>query len=940
MAVSYKGLTIKFGGDTTGLQSALKSVQSESRKTNQDLKEIDKSLKFNPGNTELLAQKVRTLNKAYEETKTRLDAYKQALQQLEEKKARGEQLTDQEQRQYDSLQRSILQCENQLESYKGKIKDASTEMEASKTKLYQLGQTLEDNSEKLKKHGEHMETAGKAMMATSAAITGASLAAFNEIDSGMDAVVKATGATGEAAEALGESVKNVATTVAGSSNDWEAIGNTVGEVNTRFGATGEELEELSELFFKFSEITGVDSVQAVQNAAKAMEAFGVDSSHTNEVLGVFAKVAQDSGMSADALMQAVVTNGATFREMGLDIDDAAVMLGKFEQAGVPADQMLAGLKKAAASCAKSGDDLGTSLEDLTKRLQDPKTEAEATKDAIELFGSKAAVAFVDAAKSGRVNFSDLKQTLSDYGSTVGDTFDETVDGVDQLNVAEKELQAAGAELGSAFSDTLGPIVHEFAQVVHQVAEAFKSLSPEQKEFIAKAVLITGAVGGVTLGFGKLFEAAGNIGAGLKNISSLWSTVSGALSNVGGISGAFGTLTSTVGSLASTIGGTLSGAWTAFTGLIAANPIGLGIAAVAAAIAGLTWFFTQTELGRELWGKFTKFISDAWNGVCEFFKGVPEFWKGIWDSVTGKIKEVKEALGNAWDNIKKGAAEKWEGIKSTIGGAWDTIKNTVSERVNNLKTNISNAWTAIKTGTATAFNAVKDTVTKDMKAAQDAGKHASGALQAALSGDWKKAKEEAASAFESIRSRIAEKIKSARDTVKDVGNKIGEILGFPNLGDKVAGVFDRVRDSIKEKIEFAKKFVGDAIEKIKGFFNFEFKWPHIPLPHINWHWEDLGGILSLPVFDGIEWYAKGGAIAPNDPHLIGVGDSGEREWIEPESKLLGLIEQAVAHAGGAAPVNVEVNVNATITGRQSSYEVGQQIGRGISSVMKQRGHSYA
>ena len=85
MAVTYKGLTIKFGGDTTGLQNALKQIQTETRKTNSDLREINKSLNFNPGNTTLLEQRVSALNKAYDDTKTKLDAYQQGLQQLEDK---------------------------------------------------------------------------------------------------------------------------------------------------------------------------------------------------------------------------------------------------------------------------------------------------------------------------------------------------------------------------------------------------------------------------------------------------------------------------------------------------------------------------------------------------------------------------------------------------------------------------------------------------------------------------------------------------------------------------------------------------------------------------------------------------------------------------------------------------------------------------------------
>ena len=111
--------------------------------------------------------------------------------------------------------------------------------------------------------------------------------------------------------------------------------------------------------------------------------------------------------------------------------------------------------------------------------------------------------FIDAAKSGRVNFDDLGQTLEDFGGVVDATFAETSDGIDQSAVAMKELQAAGAELGGEIGEVLAPILSDLAGFVREAKEAFAALTPEQKEFAAKAVLAVGAVGGLTMGFGKM-----------------------------------------------------------------------------------------------------------------------------------------------------------------------------------------------------------------------------------------------------------------------------------------------------------------------------------------------------------------------------------------------------------------------------------------------------
>ena len=117
MAVSYKGLVIKFGGDTTGLQDALKSVQKQARNAQSNLRDVNRELKFDPSNADLLELKMNALNKSVEETKKQLDMYKQALQQLESKKQSGAKLTAQEEAQYDSLKLAIVRCERQLDSY-------------------------------------------------------------------------------------------------------------------------------------------------------------------------------------------------------------------------------------------------------------------------------------------------------------------------------------------------------------------------------------------------------------------------------------------------------------------------------------------------------------------------------------------------------------------------------------------------------------------------------------------------------------------------------------------------------------------------------------------------------------------------------------------------------------------------------------------------------
>ena len=110
MASRIQGITVEIGGDTTKLSTALSKVNKEIRDTQAQLKDVNKLLKLDPGNAELMAQKQRLLSQAVSETKEKLDALKLAGQQANEALAKGEISRSQ----YDALQREIAETEQAL----------------------------------------------------------------------------------------------------------------------------------------------------------------------------------------------------------------------------------------------------------------------------------------------------------------------------------------------------------------------------------------------------------------------------------------------------------------------------------------------------------------------------------------------------------------------------------------------------------------------------------------------------------------------------------------------------------------------------------------------------------------------------------------------------------------------------------------------------------
>lgn len=883
MAVTYKGLVIKFGGDTTELQGALKKVQAASRETQSDLRDINKALKFDPGNTELLQQKVKALNSAYDETKQKLDAYKQALAQLEGKKQSGAALTEKEERQYDSLKRAIMQCERQLESYGDELSATSREAEGSKTALYKVGQTIEDNADKISGAGTKVAGAGTAI---SGGIIGA-----------------ATALTG-----LADSQE-------------EAIQQTA-QLETAFTNAGGTVEQASSVYGSFYRILGESdtATEASQNLARLTTNQQELNAWTDIAAGAYATFGD--ALPLENLAEAAQETAHTSTVTG-GLADA------LNWSTATAEQW---------SSALSGH--GEAQVAFNKALEDGATKEDAFNAAL------------GACKDEQERASLITETLTGLYGEAGKQYQDTNQDLLSARDAQNEMNQSMQELGEAAMPVKQAVMEIGTEVMDRLAPAlqtasdwFKSLSPEQQELVTNLALGAVAFGGVTTAVGKTMEAANEVGDAFKNAGELWGNAKSVMGDTGFLStikDGFGSIVGKGGELASTLTGKLSGGWTAFTGLIAANPILLGVAAVAAAVAGLTWFFTQTETGKQLWSDFTGWISEKWQAVQDFFAGVPEFWGGIWESVTGTVQGFVDGVGEKWESLKQGASDTWENLKQGASDAWTNVKDSAGNLAQGAVDTVSNWWSNLTSNTATAFSGIASTVQSDMSTAQQVGGSAAGALQAAMSGDWDTAKAKTAEAFAAVRSNIDEKMNNARNVAVNMADRIGDKLGFPGLGGKVGSVFDSVRSAMENPIQSAWDFISGIPGRImSAFSNIRISLPHINMPHFSVSWRDIGGIVKLPSIS-VDWYARGGYF--DRASIIGVGERGG-EYVAPEKQLWSFIESAVNNAFAGVRQNqqeigISVTVYATVADGADAYETGQQIGAGIQSKLKQRGVSVA
>ena len=612
---NIKGITIEFNGDTTKLGKAITDVDKKTEGLDAELKQVNRALKFNPGNTELIAQKQQLLGQKVEQTKERLEALRQAQAKLDDDPA-----VDKTSEDYRSLQREIIETESKLTHFEGELKKLDN------IKFEQLGKQVQDVGGKMKTAGDGMSKYVTAPIVGGAA---ASVKAWQEVDNGLDLVTKKTGASGKALEDMQQSVKNLAQEIP---TDFETAGAAIGEVNTRFGLTGQALEDLSGKFIKFADLNDTDVSDSVDKVQKIMEAYGLKAEDAGMILDTLNKVGQDTGIGMDQLSESLVTNAASLQGMGFDAQQAAFFVGQLEKSGIDGSKVMTGLNKAIVNGAKEGKALPEVMSEIQNSIVGASSEAEAMNAAAEIFGAKAGPAIATAARNGSLDFDALASSATDASGSVENTFNETLDPADKFQMMLNSLKITGYEIADSMFTMLAPALEKVSGWLKDLAAKWQTLSPETQGFIIKMAGLLAVIGPVLSILGRMTIGIGGLITVLPKLIGGFTSVAGAFSK-----------------LASTL---LTNPW----GLVA-------MAAIAAIVLIVKHWDQIKEFFSKLWEAIKNVAGKAWEGIKQTVVGLVV---GIKDGIIGAFKKIGEVLKTiitTWYSVITWPFRKaWEVIK--------------------------------------------------------------------------------------------------------------------------------------------------------------------------------------------------------------------------------------------------------------------------------------
>lgn len=857
-----KGITVEISGDTTGLDKSLKDVNSTIKSTQSALRDVNRLLKLDPGNTKLIAQKQQLLQKEISETSEKLNALKEADKQAKIQLENGELGQDK----YDALQREIIETEHNLKSVEEEAKKIPSALSAS----------LQDAGDKIKEIGDKTSEVGKGLSthitAPIVAMGAASLSAFNEVDKGMDTIVQKTGASGVALTEMQNSMNSLATSIP---TDFETAGTAIGEVNTRFGLTGQALEDLSGKFIKFAELNNMDVSTAVDNTQKVISAFGLSAEDAGALLDTMNAVGQRTGISMDTLAKSMITNSASLQQLGFSASDAANFLGNVEMSGADTSQVMTGLTKALSNATKDGKSMKEALAEIQESMVNAGSETEGLQAAYELFGKKAGASIYQACKNGSLSFQELGTSLKDNIGNVERTFDETLDPIDKFKTSMNSLKIVGADVGNSLMTVLQPMLEKFSDTMMSLSEKWNGLSPGMQQAIVKIALIAAAIGPMLVMIGNVITAVGTITSALGGLIALLGGTATATTAVGIAGGASAAGTAAAGTAA-------GGAAVGFSALnLSLLPIIAIIAAIIAAVVAIIAIIKNwgaiSEWFKGVWENVTETVTNLWQSIADFFRGLwdglVQAFKNVWNTIknvlTVALMFIVELIKGYFSLITLPFRLIWENCKGTISSVWKNIKTVVSTVMTAIAKLITTIMTGISTFMTSIWNAIKMVISTVINAILSIITTILNSIKTVVTTVW--------NAIKTVISTVVDGVKMKVETVfQAVSGTLSSI--FNGIKNTAVSVWNGIKNAIITPIEQAKNKVKAMVDAIKGFFSgLSLKLPHIKLPHFKVRGRFSISPPSVPRFS-IDWYKK----AMHKPMLL----NGATIFGEKGGKLLG------------------------------------------------------
>lgn len=987
MGNRIKGITVEIGGDTTGLDKALRGVNSSITKTQSALNDVNKLLKLDPSNTVLVAQKQQLLSQAVSQTSDKLEALESAQEQVTAAFQRG----DIGQDKYQAFQREIEETRGKLNQYKNDLSSLQTEQDRLSSNTARLEKLFSSTGTQVDDYADVLEsklvsaikngTANSDQMKTAIEKIGKSAtggkADIRQLTDALDTVddgeairnlIEELKQAGDAAQDTAEDVGQIAENTKGAAlmqtaDQLSAVGdkiqdigtkamdayseteNAVIKVNAYFGETGQAAEESANVIKSvYSDGVG-ESMDSVADAVLMVKKNLGDLSETdltnltqqaitldelygidmNETLRGVNSLMQQYGLTAQEAMDYIVVG----TQNGLDKtnelgDNLSEYAGKFSQAGYSASEYFQLLDNGLKNGAYNLDKVNDAINEVTTRLVDGTLG-----ESIGSFSTKTQELFTSWQNGGATQ----KQVIDSIVADIGNCTNQQ----EALNLAALAFGTMAEDGNLKFITSLTSVGSTYESVKGSAQGMFDATTTPMQQMESNTRKLQQAL--VPLGE-KLAELANAI---LPPLVSVITTIGGWFERLPGPVQNFVIIL-----------GALLAAFTALTPVIAAISVAMGalnismlpiiavIAAVAAAIAGIIAIIQN-------WGAITQWFGELWNTICtgigamvdslkSWFSNLWTHLQSVWEGICNVVQTAVMLLGSIiqgaidiitlpfqmiWENCKGIVSSVWEGIKSVVSSAIHAVSSTISSVMGAIKNVISTVWNAISSKVSSVLNTIKTTVSTVFNA-----------VKSVASSIWNGIKSVISSVVDGIKSKVSSVFNGVKSTVTSI---------FNGIKSTATSVWNGIKDAIIKPVEAAKNAVKGIIDKITGFFSgMKLELPKIKLPHFK-----ISGKLSLSPPSvphlSIDWYKEGGILTKptvfgmNGSSLMAGGEAG-KEAVLPLKGFYDQLEHILSSRMNTGKMEQYLAVIANNSSKGIYLEDGTLVGHLLPAIDSRLGQA--
>lgn len=920
MAGNIKGITIELQGNIQPLEQALKKANTVAKSTASEMRQVDKALKFNPASIELITQKQTLLTKQIENTKEKLTTLKNAQAEVEEQFKAGK-IGEEN---YRAFKREIETTESTLTHYKTQLTNLNKEQEnlgksterlsrfftatGKDVEAYRhvLGDKLTDSIKNGKASSKDMERALE-LMAKEASNGKANINelrdALDKLDDGgsiqnvkkeLESVGDASkGATDKTNKLLTQSNLQQASQVASQAGQsmvefgrstQEAFKNVDAGFDIIITKTGTTTDEALEGFKKIYDQLSVDlPVDSFEKVGSAIGEVNTQFELNGEALKDASKsIIQFSEINGTDITNSTINAKKTIEAYGLSVTDLTSVLDTMsyvsQTTGVSTDELFSKVVAGAPQITE----LGLSFDEATTLIGGMEQAGVDSSAALSSM-SKAAVGY---AKEGKTLSEGLQETIDKIKNASSST--------EALTEAAKVFGTKGAtrmvdaiKRGKFSLKNLAGTAEDAGGTVAQTFEAtIDPIDKQQQKFNAVQL--------------ALAEVGATIAEAMEPILNV------AIPAIKQLADWFKNLPEPVKQFIVVLGGVLA-VLAILSPVIVA--VGIAVTALGASLLPIIAIIVAVAAGIAI----AVAIVTNFGSIVEWLEGVfPGFGstvESVWNGIQSVIETVVGAVSEFIQNIFGTLVSWWEANHERIQQVVESVWNFISTIIQTVLSFLAPFIQGIFDGILIYIQTVWTVITTVIQGALDVILGIVQAVLQVLTGDW-------SGAWDTLSNVVSTVLETISSTISSIMGGIASIISgiWDGILSTTSSIWEGIKGAISGAIDGAKNAVGSAIEAIKGFFNFQISWPHIPLPHfsisgsanpLDWL---SGGLPSI----GIEWYAKGGIMTKptvfgqNGNNLMVGGEAG-KEAILPlnDHTLSGIGKGIAAHLENNGGVNVNI-----------------------------------